>query len=307
MLMSETSLPSRMMPTREHVSSTSESTCDDRKTVAPAPFTSPTSSWNVRWLSGSRPPVGSSRMSSRGSCMKASTSPSFCLLPREYSRKRRPRSSWKRSARSLTRGELIAPRIPPRYATTSLPRIPPNCGRSPGRDPTSRFTATESRSQSSPKMLALPADAWMSPMSSRMVVVLPAPLGPRKPNTSPSETSRSRSKRPRPEPKSLLRPWVTSTLLMCPAPLRTLAYRHRESAEAAHRPCHRADETRVGAERRSHDLAPACRDFERDLGHRMERRSEEQIAGVDEPAADDDRIGCEHVDEAADGAAEGMT
>ena len=38
-----------------------------------------------------------------------------------------------------------------------------------------------------------PAVGWRKPSSSRMVVLLPAPLGPRKPKISPSPTSIVRS------------------------------------------------------------------------------------------------------------------
>ena len=46
--------------------------------------------------------VGSSRMSRRGLCIKACTTPSFCLLPCEYSRKRLPGSKPRRSTRLST-------------------------------------------------------------------------------------------------------------------------------------------------------------------------------------------------------------
>jgi hypothetical protein len=39
-------------------------------------------------------------------------------------------------------------------------------------------------------MLALPELGVMNPASMRIVVVLPAPLGPRKPSTSPGFTSK---------------------------------------------------------------------------------------------------------------------
>src|SRR5680860_1701185 len=45
----------------------------------------------------------------------------------------------------------------------------------------------------------------------RMVVVLPAPLGPRKPNTSPSQTLRSRWSTARRPLKSLVSWWVERT------------------------------------------------------------------------------------------------
>ena len=49
-------------------------------------------------------------------------------------------------------------------------------------------------------MRALPAFGKSSAISSRIVVVLPAPLGPRKPNTSPSVTSNDTSVMPRLRP-----------------------------------------------------------------------------------------------------------
>ena len=45
----------------------------------------------------------------------------------------------------------------------------------------------------------------------RMVVVLPAPLGPRKPNTSPRQTARSRWSTASSLPKRLVSPCVAST------------------------------------------------------------------------------------------------
>ena len=47
--------------------------------------------------------------------------------------------------------------------------------------------------QSMPRIEALPAVGRISSITVRIVVVLPAPFGPRKPNTSPRWTSRSRS------------------------------------------------------------------------------------------------------------------
>ena len=43
--------------------------------------TSLSSAWKLCCTSGSSPAIGSSRINSSGSCMKAWTSPSFCRLP----------------------------------------------------------------------------------------------------------------------------------------------------------------------------------------------------------------------------------
>src|SRR5262245_33338935 len=63
----------------------------------------------------------------------------------------------------------------------------------PGRYPVRRRISTESRAISSPTTEPDPALAWRKPSSSRIVVDLPAPFGPRKPKISPSVTSIERS------------------------------------------------------------------------------------------------------------------
>ncbi len=50
---------------------------------------------------------------------------------------------------------------------------------------------------SRPAIRAVPESACSSAMSTRMVVVLPAPFGPRKPNTSPSSIWNVTSAMPR--------------------------------------------------------------------------------------------------------------
>ncbi len=68
------------MPTRWHVRSTSSRMWLERKTVAPSATASRTSWKKVCWTRGSRPAVGSSRISSSGRCWRAMTSPTFCLF-----------------------------------------------------------------------------------------------------------------------------------------------------------------------------------------------------------------------------------
>ena len=63
---SSTSSPRRMMATRWAIRSTSGSTCDERNTVAPSATRSSINESSSCWSSGSRPDVGSSRMSSSG-------------------------------------------------------------------------------------------------------------------------------------------------------------------------------------------------------------------------------------------------
>ena len=58
-------------------------------------------------------------------------------------------------------------------------------------------------------MLALPTVGVMKPASIRMVVDLPAPLGPRKPSTSPRGTSNDTLSTAVNAPKRLVSPWMT--------------------------------------------------------------------------------------------------
>src|SRR5258705_13503711 len=55
-------------------------------------------------------------------------------------------------------------------------------------------------------MVAVPAVGWSSPRITRMVVVLPAPFGPRKPVTMPGSTEQVRSSTARIRPNTLVRP-----------------------------------------------------------------------------------------------------
>src|SRR5947209_19623070 len=62
---------------------------------------------------------------------------------------------------------------------------------------------------SSPKIDQEPAVGASSPSSTRMVVVLPEPLGPRKPKTEPAGTARSMPSTAATAPKRLVRPSVS--------------------------------------------------------------------------------------------------
>src|SRR4051812_47481136 len=55
-------------------------------------------------------------------------------------------------------------------------------------------------------MVAVPAVGWSSPRISRIVVVLPAPFGPRKPVTMPGSTEKVRSSTARVVPNTLVSP-----------------------------------------------------------------------------------------------------
>ena len=72
--------------------------------------------------------------------------------------------------------------------------------------PTSWRIMCGSRRTSTPKMLASPSSIGSRVASIRSIVVLPAPLGPSTPNTSPRRTSRSMPSTARWAPKVLTRP-----------------------------------------------------------------------------------------------------
>ena len=75
--------PARMMLTRSHSASASARMWLDSSTVRPSARTSRMQSWNTASMSGSRPDVGSSRISSSASEARAATSATFCRLPFE--------------------------------------------------------------------------------------------------------------------------------------------------------------------------------------------------------------------------------
>src|SRR5688572_1154647 len=66
--------------------------------------------------------------------------------------------------------------------------------------PTADMASVNSREGPNPPIRTLPRSGRARPTSMRMVVVFPAPFGPRKPNTSPAvsskETSETTSRRP---------------------------------------------------------------------------------------------------------------
>src|SRR5262245_12171463 len=77
-----------------------------------------------------------------------------------------------------------------------------------------RLTDSGSLPTSTPPTSAVPSEGFNKPHSIRIVVDLPAPLAPRKPNTSPSFTSNERRSTAVNEPKRRVR---SMTTIACPA------------------------------------------------------------------------------------------
>jgi len=110
-------------------------------------------------------------------------------------------SSASRSTRSSRLRTSTAPR---RRASRSMISPPDRFGHrltSPGTYASRRCNATASCHGSPPSRRASPLSARSRPSRTRMVTVLPAPLGPRKPCTSPVRTSRSSPSSARVVPK----------------------------------------------------------------------------------------------------------
>ena len=118
---------------RSQVRSTSSKRWLERSTVAPRAFSSRSRSMNTFCISGSRPLVGSSRISSSGAAMKAHTSPTFCLVPLLIFRIFPLSSSWKRSVSSLARPRSFRPRMSAIRRMNSRPVMSSIRASSPGR------------------------------------------------------------------------------------------------------------------------------------------------------------------------------
>ena len=142
--------------------------------------------------------MGSSRISSSGRCWSAMTRPIFCLLPLESSLNLRLGSMSRRSIERRLVGGVdaaaevreVLDRLAAGQAVVEreLARdvADPAVDRRPGR----RSSRCRTRTRD-------PEVGRMRSSSVRIVVVLPAPLGPRKPKISFSATSRSTSMMPR--------------------------------------------------------------------------------------------------------------
>ena len=100
---------------------------------------------NSSFMRGSSPEVGSSRIKSSGLCMKASTIPTFWRFPVDSSFTGRSSERLKRSASPSARPVPSITRIRANDSTWSLAVMRGNRASSPGRYPTRRWMATESR------------------------------------------------------------------------------------------------------------------------------------------------------------------
>jgi len=145
---------------------------------------------------GSSPTVGSSRNNTRGECSKPRAISSRRFIPPEYVLTRFVRRSQSptMSSTSRLRSGSTARGMP--YSSAwkrrfcSALRYSSSVG-SWNTRPMLRRTSSLARTTSYPATRAVPAVGWTSVQSILMVVDLPAPFGPRNPNTSPAATSKS--------------------------------------------------------------------------------------------------------------------
>ena len=183
---------------------TSESTWLERSTVRPSAARPRRKSRSQRMPSGSSPLAGSSSTRIRGSPSSAAARPSRWVMPSEKPPERRraapPRSTSSSSSSARDSG------IPPSAASTRrwLRAVRAGCEAASSMTPTC-VSGSESWAYGRPWMVALPVVGVTRPTSERRVVVLPEPLGPRKPTTLPSSMSKLRSSTARTGPKSLVR------------------------------------------------------------------------------------------------------
>ena len=201
------------MATRSHSRSASSRRWVVRKIVTPRWRSPSISSCTSRVATGSRPDVGSSKKTTSGSFSSARASPTRWRRPLE----RVPHGSLARPAMlTASRARL--------YARTGVGQAV-EAGEAlqvlghaqaevePGRLGHDRDALADldpvGRVRAKPATTAEPELGAMRVPSMRTVVVLPAPFGPRNPNTSPLATLSDRPSTAVRSPKRLVRCWVT--------------------------------------------------------------------------------------------------
>jgi hypothetical protein len=159
-----------------------------------------------RMPSGSRPFTGSSNSRTAGSPSNAAAMPRRWLMPSENrpARRRATASSPTSPSTSSTR-RLWMPLLWARQSRWWYAVRPPCTARASSRAPTSRM-GTGSSAYRRPRTVTVPLVGASRPRIMRMVVVLPAPLGPRKPVTRPGVTVQVRSSTATARPKCLVNP-----------------------------------------------------------------------------------------------------
>lgn len=162
--------------------------------VVPFFFSSNIRSINRFCIKGSRPLVGSSRITISGFPIKAFMIPSFCFIPFDIFRTLPEGSSSSRSINSFIRLLSRMPFISARKFKSPRPVKSSGKAISPARYPRFFWMREAWLKQSIPLILHSPFSGFRKPSRCLIVVVFPAPLGPRKPYTSPFLRIRRRQK-----------------------------------------------------------------------------------------------------------------
>ena len=181
-------VPWLMISTRSQICCASDRMCVDSRTVRSRP-----SSWMMRRTSmicaGSRPMVGSSRIRTSGWCSSACASPTRCRSPLD----RLPMKLSERSDQVDLLEDLVDALVQIRHPAQRA-HVRPGTRRPSSRDRAAPSQA-DSRPGGGPPAIArrrrsrprwpVPLVGGMKPVRMRIVVVLPAPFGPRNPRISP--------------------------------------------------------------------------------------------------------------------------
>ena len=165
----------------------------DTSTALPRPANHCRNSRSHRMPCGSRPFAGSSRISTCGSPSSAPANPRRCRMPSEYPPALRSAASVRSTAPTPRRRSRRT--TPEAAASTRRWFRPVRSGWKLWTSSTAP-TAVAGRSMLAygrPRTVAEPAVGRTRPSTIRIVVLLPAPFGPRKPVTRPGRTSKLRS------------------------------------------------------------------------------------------------------------------
>ena len=170
------------------VFSTSSSRWEERNTVRPSSTKARIRLRISRMPAGSSPFIGSSRISSAGSASRQRAMPSRWRMPSEYVLTRSS-ARWARPTRSRDDGIRVSASRSRAAATIFRFSRPVRWGWNFGSSTIAPTRASASRrfdGCGSPSSEISPDVGWVRPSSVRIIVVFPAPFGPRKPNATPA-------------------------------------------------------------------------------------------------------------------------
>ena len=202
-----------MIATRSHSRSASSRRWVVRKMVTPRSRSAPIRPCTSCAATGSSPEVGSSRNMTDGSLSRVRARAARWRRPldrlpvRSWARSLRPTAARASVIRCSRRGRPYSRAKYSRFSVTVSRRYRP--GASGMIEMCWRISAARAGPSGMPATTADPAVGAISVPRIRTVVVLPAPFGPRKPNTSPRATLNDTSATAVRGPKSLVR-WLTS-------------------------------------------------------------------------------------------------